>query len=259
LACDAQPVSFDELRSGAVRLGARAGVTAVATSQKFLLSHASSGGCLFGAYVGEAATDGEPRGLLVVSYGEDAPPDLPCPTGTDGIPDELAPGDRVTPAGRFSSYVPSSCDAVAPSPQLLVDAACPLVVSSRGEPLGAVALPLDVADAVARGADQSLLRRYAGGLVQLDRVSTLPAEDGYGSVGPFGVVRFAETRLPLTNDVRYGDLTLGGPGSSEKSLRVPHPASFDAVTGVVHLDYCAWSLAPRDPCTDLLPGGAECL
>jgi hypothetical protein len=258
LACDAQRVSFDELRSGAVRLGVRVGVTAVATSQKFLLSHGSSGGCLFGAYVGEAAVDGEPRGLLVVSYGDDAPVDLPCPTGTDGIPDELLPGDRLTVAGRYSTYVPSSCDNTAPSPQLLVDAPCPLVVSSHGEPLVAVALPFDLADAVALAGDQALLRRYSGGLVRLDGVSALPASDGYGVVGPYGVVRFAETRLPLTNDVRYGDLALGGPASSEKFLRLPDPATFDAVTGVVHLDYCAWSLAPRDPCGDLVPRPTEC-
>lgn len=251
--CDAQRVSFDELRSGAVRVGARAGVVAVATSQKFLLSHASSGGCLFGAYVGEASPDAEPRGLLVVSYGEDAPRDQPCPAGTDGIPDDLAPGDRVVAAGRFSTYAPSSCGGVAPSPQLLVDAGCPLAVSSRGEPLDAVPLPFDVADAVALGADEGLLRRYAGGLVRLGAVSALRAEEGYGVVGPYGVVRFAETSLPLTNDLRYGDLALGGPGDAAKSLRLPEPATFDAVTGIVHLDFCAWSIAPRDPCADLAP------
>jgi hypothetical protein len=258
VACDGQAVTFDELRSGAVRLGARAGVSAVATSQKFLLSHASSGGCLFGAYVGEPAVDGEPRGLLVVSYGDDAPADQPCPTGTDGIPDDLGPGDRLTAAGRYSTYVASSCDAIAPSPQLLIDAACPLVVSSRSEPLDAVALSFDVADALATGTDVALLRRFAGGLVRLDALRAVPAGDGYGVVGPYGVVHFAETRLPLTNDVRYGDLTLGGPGSPDKSLRLPDPTTFDSVTGVVHLDYCAWSLAPRDPCRDLVPGAVEC-
>jgi hypothetical protein len=257
-ACDGQSVAFDELLSGAVRLGARVGVSGVATSQKFLLSHASSGGCLFGAYVGQPAEDGEPRGLLVVSYGDDAPEDQPCPTGTDGIPDDLTPGDRVSIAGRYSSYVPSTCDNVAPSPQLLVEAECPLVVASRGEPLDAVALPFAVADAVADGSDAALLLRFAGGLVRLDGVSALPVTDGYGVVGPYGVVRFTETRLPLTNDVRYGDLALGGPGSPDKSLRLPAPTAFDAVTGIVHLDYCAWSLAPRDPCVDLEPGALEC-
>jgi hypothetical protein len=258
LSCDAQHVTFEELRSGAVRLGARVGIVAVATSQKFLLSHANSGGCLFGAYVGEAATGGEPRGLLVVSYGDDAPSDQACPTGTDGIPDDLAPGDRIGVPGRYSTYVPSSCDAVAPSPQLVADAACPLVVSSSGEPLAPVVIPPDIANAVALGTDEALLRRFAGGLVRLEGVSALPAEEGYGVVGPYGVVRFAETRLPLTNDVRYGDLALGGPGSSEKSLRLPDPATFDSVTGVLHLDYCAWSLAPRNPCADLVPAPTAC-
>jgi hypothetical protein len=256
--CDAQSVSFDELRAGAVRLGARVAVSAVATSQKFLLSHASSGGCLFGAYVGVAPVDAEPRGLLVVSYGDDAPPDLRCPTGTDGIPDALAPGDRVTAAGRLSSYAPSSCDVVAPSPQLLVDAACPLAVASRGAPLDALALPLDVADALALGADEALLRRYSGGLVRLDGVSGLPNEQGTGIVGSYGVIRLVETRLPITNDIGYGDLTLSGPADPDKSLSFPHPTTFSAVTGLVHLDFCAWSLAPRDRCTDLEPGSRGC-
>jgi hypothetical protein len=174
------------------------------------------------------------------------------------MPDDLAPGDRIAVAGRYSTYVPSSCDNVAPSPQLLVDASCPLLVSSRDAPLDAVPLPYDVADVVALGSDEGLLRRFAGGLIRLDGVSALPASEGYGVVGPYGVVRFAETRLPLTNDVRYGDLTSGGPGSADKSLRLPDPATFDSVTGVVHLDYCAWSLAPRDPCADLVPAPAEC-
>jgi hypothetical protein len=256
--CDAQLVSFDELRSGAVRLGARVAVDAVATSQKFLLSHASSGGCLFGAYVGVAPVESEPRGLLLVSYGEDARSDLPCPTGTDGIPDDLEPGDRVTAAGRYSSYAPSRCDAVAPSPQLLVDTACPLAVAAAGEPLDAVTLPFDVADALALGADEGLLRRYSGGLVRLEGVSGLANEEGTGIVGSYGVIRLVETRLPLTNDIGYGDLTLSGPADPNKSLSFPHPTTFASVTGVVHLDYCAWSLAPRDRCADLEPGSRGC-
>lgn len=258
VACDAPPVTFDELREGAVRLSARVSVSAVATSQKFLLSHASSGSCLFGAYVGEASLDGEPRGLLVVSYGTDAAEDAECPTGTDGIPADLAPGDRLTVAGRWSSYAPSSCESVAPSPQLQADAACPLAVTSRGEPLAAVPLLLDVADTVALGADAALVRRYAGGLVRLEGVSGLPNEQGTGVVGSFGVIRLAETRLPVTNDLGYGDLTLSGPGDPDKSISFPHPTRFSSVTGLLHLDYCAWSLAPRHRCTDLQPGSRGC-
>jgi hypothetical protein len=256
--CDAQAVSFDELRSGAVRAGARISVDAIATSQKFLLSHASSGGCLFGAYVGAPPVDGEPRGVLLVSYGDDAAPDLPCPTGTDGLPDDLAPGDRVTAAGRLSSYAPASCGGVAASPQLAVDAACPLVRRSHRDAPEPAPLSLELADALATGTDEALVRRYAGGLVRLVDVSGLPNEQGTGIVGSYGVIQLAETRLPLTNDIGYGDLTLSGPADPNKSLSFPHPTRFASVTGVLHLDYCTWSLAPRDRCVDLDPGSRGC-
>jgi hypothetical protein len=256
--CDAQPVSFDELADGAVRLGATVSVEATATSQKFLVSHASSGSCLFGAYVGVEPDGGEPRGLLLVSYGDDAPEDEACAPGRDGIPDDLRPGDGVIAAGRFSSYVPSSCSGTAESPQLLIDATCALARRGSGEPPAAVPLSFEQADDLALGTDEALLRRWSAGLVRLENARALPNEDGTGVVGPYGVVRLAETRLPVTNDIGYGDLSLTGPGDPDKSLRFANPTTFRSVTGIVHLDYCAWSLAPRDRCSDFDPASAGC-
>jgi hypothetical protein len=201
---------------------------------------------------------GEPRGLLLVSYGDEAAADEPCPLGGDGLPDDLAPGDRVTVTGRYSSYVPSSCGSVAESPQLLVEAACPLLRTGSGEPPAAVALSLDLADALALGADGALLRRFSAGLVRIDNVSALPNDQGTGVVGPYGVIRLSETRLPVTNDIGYGDLSSAGPGSPDKSIFFPFPTTFRSITGVVHLDYCAWSLAPRHRCTDLDPKSTGC-
>ncbi len=255
--CSAQAVSFDEIRSGAVRSNVKVQIAATATSQKFLLSHARSGGCLFGAFVGEEPDSEGPRGLLVVSYGGDAPEDDACPTGTDAIPDDLAPGDVLTATGYLSGYAPSGCSAV-PSPQLIVDAACPLERTARTTAPEPFTLSLDQADTLARGSDQATLRAFAGGLVRLGDVTARRPAEGSGSVGPYGVIQLNETRLELHNDLEYGDLTLGGPGDPQKSLAFPYPQTFESVTGLVYLDYCTWSVAPRDRCADLSPASENC-
>jgi hypothetical protein len=255
--CSAQSVTFEEIRAGAVRSNVKVQVAAIASSQKFLLSHTRSGGCLFGAFVGEEPDAEGPRGLLIVSYGEDAPEDEACPTGADAIPDDLAPGDVLAAAGYLSSYAPPGCSAVA-SPQLMVDASCPLERTAHTTAPAPFTLSLDEADAIAQGSNSATLRTFAGGLVRLENVTARRPEDGNGSVGPYGVIQLNETRLELHNDLQYGDLTLGGPGDPEKSLSFPYPQHFDGVTGLVYLDYCTWSLAPRDRCADLSPPSANC-
>jgi hypothetical protein len=255
--CSAQPVTFDEIRAGSVRPNVKVQVSATATSQKFLLSHTRSGGCLFAAFIGIAPDTKGPRGLLVVSYGDDAPEDDACPTGTDAIPDDLAVGDALAAVGYLSAYAPSGCSAV-PSPQLMVDATCPFERTGRTAAPEPFTLSLDQADAIARGSDQSTLRIFAGGLVQLENVTARRPEDGSGSVGPYGVIQLNETRLELHNDLEYGDLTLGGPGDGEKSLDFPYPQSFASVTGLVYLDYCTWSLTPRSRCADFSPPSRNC-
>jgi hypothetical protein len=255
--CDAQGVSFDEIRADEVRSDVRVSVDATATSQKFLLSHARSGSCLFGAFVGsDPAADG-PRGLLVVSYGTDAASNEACSTGTDAIPDDLAPGDAVRAAGYLASYAPSGCSTT-PSPELMVDAACPLVRSTRRAVPTPFTLSLDDADALALGTDAERVRRFVGGLVRLEHVSATQPSQGNGSVGPYGVIALRETQLEIHNDLEYGDLTLGGPGDVAKSLVFPYPTTFASVTGLAYLDYCTWSLAPRSRCDDLAPPSDNC-
>lgn len=256
--CDAQSITFDELRDGSVRDDVKVRLDAVATSQKFLVSHTKSGGCLFGAFVGdEAARDG-PRGVLVVSYGLDAPADEPCAPGHDAIPDELAPGDAVTSVGTVTEHVPPTCSGVTPSPQMLVEVGCALSRAGRRLLPAPYDLTFDEASGIARGSDASLVRRFAGGLVRVRGLHTLRADDGVGSVGPYGVVRFAETTLELHNELAYGDLSLGGPGDPEKSLALPYPAALESLTGLVYLDYCTWVLTPRDRCADLDPPSGGC-
>ena len=172
--------------------------------------------------------------------------------GTDGLPDSLAPGFELSVVGRYSPYAPSSCEGVVPSPQVRVEAACPVVVSGRRVPLAPVTLSHADADVIARGADAAVLRQYAAGLVRLEGVSGVRAEEGEGVVAPYGVLRFAETRLEVHNDVEYGAVTGGG-----QSLR-SYPSDFAGVTALVHLDYCSWTLAPRDRCRDFQPPSSNC-
>lgn len=255
--CDAQSVTFDELRAGSVRDDVKVRLDAVATSQKFLVSHTKAGRCLFGAFVGtEPATDG-PRGLLAISYGLDASEDEPCATGHDAIPDDLAPGDVVTSVGYVSAYAPPTCS-VTPSLQLMVDVGCPISRAGRRVLPAPYDITFDEASDLARGVDALLVRRFAGGLVRVQGLHTLRADDGEGSVAPYGVVRFAETALELHNKLEYGDLTLGGPGDPAKSLAIPYPAAFESVTGFVYLDYCTWALTPRSACTGLEPPTEGC-
>lgn len=252
-ACHGQSVSWDELQSGQVRVGAEIALAATVTSQKFLLSHSKAGSCLWGAFVGAEAVAGKPRGLLLVSYGEPAQSDENCPTGTDGLPDALAPGLELAVVGRYSPYAPSSCEGAVPAPQLRVEAVCPVVISGKRMPIAPVTLSHAEADAIARGADAAVIRQYAGGLVRLEDVSGVRAEDGEGVVAPYGVLRFAETQLEVHNDVEYGAVTGGG-----QPLSFAYPWTFAAVTGLVHLDYCSWALVPRDRCRDFEPPSSNC-
>ncbi|HEX6274787.1 MAG TPA: hypothetical protein VFZ53_17215, partial [Polyangiaceae bacterium] len=157
-----------------------------------------------------------------------------------------------------SSFVPASCNAIAPAPQLVADARCPFELRGRAAPLEPIALPLDVADALARGGDAELARAWAGGLVRLENVSALPNEAGDGAVRPYGVIALAETELQVHADIEYGDLSGGGPRDAAKSLDFRYPTLFRSVIGMVHLDYCDFSLAPRRRCEDFDPPSLDC-
>jgi hypothetical protein len=257
-ACAAEDVTLDEVRSGVVLPSARAALVATATSQKFLVSETEAGSCLWGAFVGDEPDGAEPRGLLVVSYGDEAPGAAPCEPGTDAIADALEPGDVVRIVGRASSFAPSSCDGVTPAAQFVADARCPFDLQGRVAPLEPVTLPLDVASKLVRGSDAELVGRWAGGLVRLESVSALPNEGGTGAVRPYGVVALAETDLEVHADIEYGDLSGNGPRDAAKGLDFHYPTEFRSVTGLVFLDYCEYALAPRRRCEDFDPPSLDC-
>lgn len=255
--CAAERVSLADIHAGRVRGAQPVTVgSLVASSQKFLVSEAKSGSCLWGAFAAAVERRGAGSGLLLVAFGTPHRDGEPCRHGEDGIPDDLTPGDLIEVRGFVDEFAPSACDGVAASPQLRVDASCPVHRMGRATPPEPAAIDFELADRLAQGTDRSLLRDWAGALVRLETVSALQDPEDGDAVFPFGVVRLAETRLEVRSRLYYFDLTEGGPRASAKSPRYEHPRAFASVTGLVLLDYCTWVLAPRDRCVDML--GSAC-
>lgn len=256
--CGAQAVTLEQIHGGRVRAGVRVSVgPLVASSQKFLVSEAKSGSCLWGAFAAARQRSGAGSGLFLVSFGEPHADGEACAPGTDGLPDDLAPGDNLQATGKLADYAPASCDGVAAAQQLVLDAACPLGRDGTAAAPEPALIDTSLADRLATGSDAELLRQWGGALVRLDGVSARPDEDG-DAVFPFGVVQLAESALEVHSRLYYFDLNEGGPRSASKAPRYPYPTAFESVTGVVFLDYCSWVLAPRDRCTDLAPASGGC-
>lgn len=256
--CGGQNVSLEQIHAGRVRAGVSVSVGAlVASSQKFLVSEAKSGSCLWGAFAAGQGLRGAGSGLFVVSFGAPHADGEPCQPGSDGLPDDLRIGDVLRVSGKLDDYVPAACASVAPAQQLVLDAACPARRSGRAEAPEAELIDVDLADRLAAGNDADLMREWGGALVRLEGVSARQDEDG-DAVFPFGAVRLAETSLEVHSRLYYFDLSQGGPRAASKGPRYPYPTAFGSVTGLVFLDYCSWVLAPRDRCVDLAPASEGC-
>jgi len=257
--CGAEAVTLDEIHSGRVRGNlAVAPPPLVASSQKFLASEAKSGSCLWGAFAAEAGRTGAGSGLFLVSYGAPHADGEACAPGSDGLPDDLAPGDTLTVAGRLDEYVPTACSGTAAAQQLRIDAACPARRGARAAPPEAAVLDPALSARLAAGKDAALLRDWGGALVQLEGASALQDADDGDAVYPFGVIRLEQTALEVHSKLYYFDLSEGGPRASVKAPRFRFPTSFRRLRGVVFLDYCTWVIAPRDRCTDLSPPSEGC-
>jgi len=257
--CGAERVTMTEIHSGRVRSSVPVAVGPLAvSSQKFLVSEAKSGSCLWGAFAAEPGRVGAASGLFLVSYGAPHAEGEACAPGSDGLPDDLRPGESLEVEGRLDAYVPSGCDGTAPAPQLRIDVACP---ARRGAPTELPEpAPLDsaLADRLAAGKDAQLLRDWSGALVRLDDVSASQDSDDGDAVFPFGVIRLQRMALEVHSRLYYFDLSEGGPRDAAKAPHYGFPTTFRSVTGVVFLDYCTWVLAPRDRCADLSPSSEGC-
>lgn len=258
--CSAQLITLEELHSGQVREGVAVSLPElVASSQKFLVSEAKSGSCLWGAFAASPERVGAGSGLFLVSFGPAHESGVPCASGADGLPDDLAPGDRLAVQGFLAEYAPSDCaGTTVAQPQLRVDAACPARRVGLGSAPEAELITPALADQLAAGRDPKLLRDYAGALVELASVSAVQDPDDGDAVFPFGAVRLMETALELRSRLYYFDLSEGGPRAAAKATAFAFPTQFERVRGVVFLDYCTWGLGPRDRCADLAPSSSGC-
>lgn len=257
--CDAEAVTLAEVHSGRVRPGIPIKLSGlVASSQKFLVSEAKSGACLWGAFVAGAELSGAGSGLLLVSFGSEHAAGEPCVADSDALPSDLRPGDELEVEGTLDEYAPTTCPDVAPAPQLRVDPACPPTRAGSVTPPRAASIDFALADQLAAGADRDLLRAWSGALVRLDGASAEQDPSDGDAVFSFGVLKLVETELEVHSRLYYFDLAGAGPRDPSKAPAYGYPAAFDSLTGVVFLDYCSWSLAPRDRCSDLAPASRNC-
>jgi hypothetical protein len=192
----------------------------------------------------------------LVAFGEPHAEGEACAPGTDGLPDDLAAGDRLHVTGKVADYAPAGCSAAA-AQQLVVDAACPVERDGAASLPEPASIDAALADQLAAGSDVALLRQWGGALIRLDDVAARPDEDG-DAVFPFGAIRLVETALEVRSRLYYFDLSEGGPRSPSKAPRYAYPTVFERVSGVVFLDYCSWVLAPRQRCSDLAPASVGC-
>ncbi len=238
-----QAATVADIANGIVGSGIEAQITgAIATSKKVLAYFSKTKGtCLWGVFVKDPT---EPRGLMVISYGDDAPDGSEnasaCPTGTDAIPNEVVPGDVVDILGETNAFVSSKCSGVVPPAQIQLKACSMNITATGGEaPEPVVVTDLD---AVAGGAAE-----YQGLLIKIEDV-TAENYDG-GTVGPFGVIQLEGTELQV-NDKFY--FVADGAPVFEPSQH------FNSIVGIAHLDFCNWVLQPRDKCNDFDPPSTDC-
>ena len=93
-------------------------------------------------------------------------------------------------------------------------------------------------------------------MVRLENVTAVRDGESADVVGPYGVIRLEALPLEVHDKIFYFDL-LGGPVAG-KGPKFGFPTVFRAITGLVYLDYCTWSLAPRNKCTDFDPPSEDC-
>lgn len=257
--CAAQAVTLAEVHSGRVRAGVTVSLASlVASSQKFLVSEARSGSCLWGAYAADPERSGAGSGLFLVSFGARHEDGQSCQSGTDGLPDDLQPGDVLRVSGKVEQYVPAACDRAAPATQLVIDALCPAKRTARGQAPLAATIDTALASRLAAGDDTELALAWGGALVELASVTAVQDADDGDAVFPFGVVRLNETSLEAHSKLYYYDLRDGGPRAPGKAPHYVYPTKFEHLRGIVLLDYCTWALAPRDRCSDVQASSLDC-
>ncbi len=158
--------------------------------------------------------------------------------------------------GQVNAYAPSSCS---PAPvkqnQLRVFQNCPITTNGTATVPAPAPLDTTTADTIAAGTDATTINKWAGALVEMTNVSA-QAVDGGGAVGAFGVIKLNETKLEAHDKIMYYDAK--DPKNPSNAWVYATAPTFNRIDGLIYLDFCTWSLNPRDKCTDLDPKSDDC-
>jgi hypothetical protein len=111
-------------------------------------------------------------------------------------------------------------------------------------------------EGLARG-EADTVANLAGSLVRLTNVDLRRQADG-AWVSSYGRLALDQTALEISGKIFYSDLAEPGVRVSTKSARFTQATHFQSIEGIVMLDYCTWSLAPRNKCADLVPASEDC-
>jgi hypothetical protein len=247
--------TITQVASGSIAAGTLVTVRGVvATSPKFLASQGSKGACSWGLFISEPIAQAVPySGALVLTSGARAVATAagafgPCPAGTDFIPSDTAAGDVFDVTATVISYVRADCATTTtppPVPELRLSNACAVTRTARGGKVPAPAALAAVSD-LTNTASDAIHRKWTGVLVELDGVTGVDV-NAQGPVGATGSIQ-------LTNGVRVRDRIYQG-----RQTALFHPAiTWSRIVGLSHLDVCAWSVEPRDTCTDFTPKSQGC-
>lgn len=255
----------------------------IAMSPKILISHSkSSGNCLWGVFVSAPKTEGGQQlletaansGIIVLSSGNPIDISMPCPTGTDAIPDDVAPGDVLDIVAKTDSFLPdfvpnNPCGTKATDsdiPTLQLSDACQ---AKRQPNKAAVPTPHEFGpDELAAMAGQhkadpgaeAFHTAWGGVKVKVKEWSPhiWPANGANPETvaGPFGIVRIAPHDAEIHDGLYYENKSMElcetGPKWADLNVK------FEFVQGFHYLDYCTWSISNLDKCADFSPQSDDC-
>jgi hypothetical protein len=257
-------------------------VGAIAMSIKFLVSKGASGSCLWGVFLSSLNTTetGPNTGILAVSFGSMAVAKgggkAYCPTieagmpAGDAFPDDIKPGDIVDVVGQSDSYIPTTCTSADAGlgasmiPGIQISKVTQVTRTGTGATLPTPhKLTTSDLQTLSAGSDVSWLNQWGNVLVEADMVAAKDQggslTDNYGhmllDVGTNGIQ--VGDKLYYVGYVKATDVCYAGPYYS--SMPTPDAGlPFNSITGFVYLDYCSWSIAPRNQCFDLNPPSQDC-
>lgn len=218
---------------------------AIVTTQKFRVSGTpkkEGDSCLYGVFVADANTTFQPySGIIVLSYGDNAVASdgggASCPSGTDLIPNDIKPGDKIDFTATYTEFGPTSatCGKATPplpppNPDKMRQAMKLCALTKAGT--GTLPAPADVTPAaIAQGGAD--VAKYMGGLVRIKDVEA-------SSDIAFGQFKIKGSELYVNDTIYYR--------GAATAPKVKTGDKFTSITGVSYLDFCTWTLAPSDVC-----------